>query len=798
MSVSFFPTLKRFIVRSHTESLAKKDLGKNFGDYRLDISFGQGSKAKVPWMSFLAPDVSTSNGYYPVFLYYKELNQLILAFGISEENSWLSTWPDTVVRGRQRVSEVLGLNAGFRYLDSWVFSSYDVDMRGDEISLSTSGRDVEPSDVDKDLNEILNLYQSCLPKPDEAVVVTKKTTAKKSSQKKILRPSPEIFDLPGRDGPTNTKSLASATADYRLLSIKDYQRSYQWTAAQIDELFTDLYEVIESGESHFFGTLIIQGEDDGQNGTVVDGQQRLTTVFILVSTLRDEVTRLGISEISSNDEDAMPINVLSDMNDFLFSTKRFSDQRFQSNRQIRPILRDSVIAPPQLSGQDRKSLPSESEVSTKSFLRALQTVRSEIADDLEFYGSDEDKLKRLFLLFRGLTEQFKVLRLETSDLSESLEIFLTLNNRGLPLGPSDIVRGEIMGVRGKNLSEKEADELQAKILAEWEAIAEVVEEPETFLRHYLVSTSDEKIQKKKIVAKVTEQFKSKSLHIKEQKVLAAQFWSKLQSSAQNYGSIVSPEIRDDTTYLLSLLEHLSKSHRIMVLGILDSDLEQQEKDELIRLTFIIAFRWVMANQNAQKLEDFYQERCKELRALKSPDFIQSVFKERIRQLPLNAKEFFSFEGDSSVITRVLLHAVHVRLHPKQEISPLENKRFHLEHIAPKTPTDHWKQKLVGMSASSRAYDQVVQQAGNLLLLDKKLNIEAQQKPFVQKRDEYYKSATFYSHTSDMSGLVEWTKDLISQRTKWLASMFEIIWAVDSPPSKVISFESWLNEQGKSE
>ena len=415
-----------------------------------------------------------------------------------------------------------------------------------------------------------------------------------------------------------------------------------------------------------------------------------------------------------------------------------------------------------------------------------------MANDLRFYESNEDKLKRIYLLFRAVSEQFKVLRLVTNDLSESLEIFLTLNNRGLPLGPSDIVRGEIMGVLSKNLSETDADQLQSKVLAEWEVIADLVEEPETFLRHYLVATSDEKIQKKKIVSKVTEQFKLKSLSVKEQKVLASKFWSDLQKAAKYYGLAVNPKSTDTTSYQLALLEHLSKSHRIMILGILDSNLNLDLKNELIRLTFVLSFRWVMANQNAQKLEDFYQKRCQDLREQRAPDLIVGTFKAKASDLNLRPLEFLSQEGDSSAITRVLLHAIHVTLHRKQEITDLDNKKFHLEHIAPKTPTDHWRAKLVGSSSSNRAYGLLVQQAGNLLLLDQKLNIEAQQKPFIQKRDEHYKSATFFAHTNDLNQMVEWNPELINKRTKWLAEMFEVIWSVEETEPQVLSFQDWLS------
>ena len=51
------------------------------------------SKLRISWISFLAPEMQTSHGYYPVYLYYKKENKLILAYGLSETSEFSSTWP---------------------------------------------------------------------------------------------------------------------------------------------------------------------------------------------------------------------------------------------------------------------------------------------------------------------------------------------------------------------------------------------------------------------------------------------------------------------------------------------------------------------------------------------------------------------------------------------------------------------------------------------------------------------------------------------------------------------------------
>ena len=97
---------------------------------------------------------------------------------------------------------------------------------------------------------------------------------------------------------SQTPSLKEVVTSYQKFRIEDYQRSYSWQKEQIDELFIDLIDVVETEQNHFFGTLILQETNDekGKSAFIVDGQQRLTTVFILVATLRDHLIDLKILE----------------------------------------------------------------------------------------------------------------------------------------------------------------------------------------------------------------------------------------------------------------------------------------------------------------------------------------------------------------------------------------------------------------------------------------------------------------------------------------------------------------------
>ncbi|MED3824556.1 DUF262 domain-containing protein [Priestia flexa] len=74
--------------------------------------------------------------------------------------------------------------------------------------------------------------------------------------------------------------------------IPGYQRQYSWEKDQLDQLFDDIREAMEDGEnSYFLGSVILQAvsqkSDESGVYDVVDGQQRITTLTMLIAVMRD-------------------------------------------------------------------------------------------------------------------------------------------------------------------------------------------------------------------------------------------------------------------------------------------------------------------------------------------------------------------------------------------------------------------------------------------------------------------------------------------------------------------------------
>ena len=145
-SPTFFNQLITFIEQTKTDNLKTKHFINQYNGAAVRVSFGQGAKARVPWISFLVKPNTTSNGIYPVYLYFKDLGKLILAYGVSETNIPSTVWniqnPITI----SHYFDNNNLGRPERYGASYIYKVYDAD------NLPAKGV------IDNDLNKLIEFY----------------------------------------------------------------------------------------------------------------------------------------------------------------------------------------------------------------------------------------------------------------------------------------------------------------------------------------------------------------------------------------------------------------------------------------------------------------------------------------------------------------------------------------------------------------------------------------------------------------------------------------------------------------
>ena len=229
-------------------------------------------------------------------------------------------------------------------------------------------------------------------------------------------------------GQVALQQLLNGKIQYR---VPLFQRTYSWGEDQWSRLWTDVLEIyaMEEPRNHFIGAVVTQPITDAAGFTtkflLIDGQQRLTTLFIMLACIRKAASQ---------------IEVLPDLDDEIWETclvNKFAPAS-EDILKLRPTQRDRE--------HFRAAIDGEVANRDGQVPAAFRYFTDRIAEgDLEEHAIDLRKLKLC------ITDRLDLvsITLETDDSPH--RIFESLNNTGMHLGSSDLIRNLIfMSISGEN------------------------------------------------------------------------------------------------------------------------------------------------------------------------------------------------------------------------------------------------------------------------------------------------------------------------------------------------------------
>jgi len=209
--------------------------------------------------------------------------------------------------------------------------------------------------------------------------------------------------------------------------IPEYQRPYAWTDEHVQTLFEDLVEhtANDSESTYFLGTVVSYENDNGEQ-EIIDGQQRITSLFLLLRALYAKLNSMTetkeVLNFKRHIESALwEQNELTGEADFektLIESRVISDE---GNKVFDEILTRGIIKE---NAQDNYSL-------NYKLLTSL----------IENYGTNEPEL--FFWFIRNVLNKAILLPITADSQDTALTIFSTLNDRGLALSDADIFKAKI-------------------------------------------------------------------------------------------------------------------------------------------------------------------------------------------------------------------------------------------------------------------------------------------------------------------------------------------------------------------
>jgi hypothetical protein len=249
--------------------------------------------------------------------------------------------------------------------------------------------------------------------------------------------------------------------------VPDYQREYVWAPEQVEQLLGDIrgeQVTVDQGDApeYFIGSIVVC---PGKPGTLdlIDGQQRMTTLYLMLCAIRDRLLELG-----ENVPGALSPQISSTSTD-LAGNDCF---RYRLDLQYGD------------SGDVLVRIASGSEPTTGASTRSIANIRNAYATASDFLRTELANDPGKIRAFYGyLTNKVKLIRIQTEDVAKALKIFETINDRGVGLDAMDLL---------KNLLFMKATPIQFEQLkSTWKKMQDVIhqmgEKPLRFLRYFIFS-----------------------------------------------------------------------------------------------------------------------------------------------------------------------------------------------------------------------------------------------------------------------------------------------------------------------
>lgn len=574
-----------------------------------------------------------------------------------------------------------------------------------------------------------------------------------------------------------TKSIGDLLSVNKKYIVPRFQREYSWKNEEVLELWKDLTSSIKIKEGicinfeYFIGSLVLVGQDASPEMKIVDGQQRLTTITILLSALIQ--TFKDISE--NNLADGIYFQYIEgkdNANQPYFKLINETPKPF-FQRGIQFQVKELIVA---TNEEETKLLDAYNFFIEKL---SFQSIKTNFRDFSLINGNDSEKHKLILNAVRDqILNYLKVIYITVSEEEDAYTIFETLNARGMSLSAVDLIKNLIF----KDLKTEHPDDF-AK--TEWKKIRENISSGETtinidtFFRHFWLSkygfTSEGRIYKA---------FKD---YKDDNTISSSGFLEELVRNSEYYNSIVNPSIDDwllpeekaiyNSLLALNLFKVVQPRPLLMALkrARLNNKINVHDHVNMIRTleNFHFCFTAICSSR-ASGIDGKYSKAARDLEEsttksqarailtsltsdLRSKIPIKSVFEQKFITL-----WFTNGKTKDKKLIQYIFRTIEKR---KRSTSELTTDMITLEHIRPQS------------DASAKRYVGVI---GNLLPLDGKINNVADTAVFQQKLTHFIGSELkmVEEFVAENTGVNNWTEAKVNSRSKSLSDYsYDHVWNI---------------------
>lgn len=543
--------------------------------------------------------------------------------------------------------------------------------------------------------------------------------------------------------------------------IPRFQRDYSWDEQQWEDLWADLLGTLspEGEPAHYMGYLVLQTEDN-RSFEVIDGQQRLTTLSLIVLAAMRLLKRL-VAEGDHADDNRRRLDQLrASWIGYLDPVTLITRNKLTLNRNNDPYYRDYLAT--LADHLPQRGFPA----STHAMRRGFEWFERRLG---EYTKREADQGVALARFIDTMSDKLFFTVITVGDELNAYKVFETLNARGVRLSSTDLLKNYLFSVlaRGRE-SSPELDELERR----WEGMVGRLgqESFPDFLRMHWNSRHS--------FARQSELFKTIRARIRDRDAVFG-LLRDMDEDIDTYLALTQPEGSPwplACKQLAGELRLFSVRQPFPMLMAAKRRLSEGEFEGLLRATVVIAFRYnVIGDQHTGEQERIYHAAAVKLhrgeaRTLADTlDILRPVYRsDEAFRADFAAKSIRTTQSRNAKIVRYLLGRLEKQA-GGADIDP-DAATYTLEHVLPQSPQEGWE------AFSDLDLDGFIYRLGNMVLLEAGKNREIANQPYEAKRRVFLESSLKLTRELAEEN-DQWTAERIGNRQRKLARLAASVWRI---------------------
>ena len=544
--------------------------------------------------------------------------------------------------------------------------------------------------------------------------------------------------------------------------IPVFQRDYAWTEEQCTKLFEDIVMAYKKDRPHFCGSFVyapLGSKKHIDSYIIIDGQQRFTTLYILIKALAD-------SADDDRDKDALQR--------YLYNEDKFDRYGLdeKSKLKLKPVKTDNDQLLLLMSGKIEQMDKSRRGIIYHNYMLFMQLIKSFL---------EESSANSVLMINDGIEKLICAdIRLDTDDNAQ--EIFERINSTGIKLGLADLIRNYIL------MTDTDQERLYEEY---WLTVQNLLPDKllDNFFIDYLNMKSDGFV-------KESEAYKSfKQVYVEgkydNEKMLQEILHYAKQYYVFCYGS---SDFGAEVNKALAGLRKLKQTTVYLFLFRVFDDYENGiiNKNELARVLKMLlsySIRRLVCEIGSNTLRGLYKTlygRVFEQKENKNTyyDSLVSFFLQQTSKNTIPSdNEFVTALQEKNLYSKNALCKYLLCAIENQGKETLDTENLSIEHIMPqnKNLSMSW-QKMLGENWQS-VHEKYLHTLGNLTLTG--YNSELGDKPFEKKKEKLEETITHIAVLySDVKDKGEWNSVNMEKRAKRLAEIILKLFPIEQPKTKI--------------